>query len=63
MNELSLATSRELEIEQVRRRIARGDAEIQRILVGIIPGMLLKQTARREELKRQEAIHEKNKAT
>ena len=57
MNDLTRATTRELEIEQVRRRIAKGDAEIKHILVTMVPGMLQKQHARREELKRQEAIH------
>ena len=48
-------SSREIEIEQVRRRSAEADAEIHRILVEIIPGMLKKQAARRAEMIRQES--------
>ena len=60
MKTISEFTSREIEIEQVRRRLAEADAEIHHILVGIIPGMLRKQAARRAELARQEskAAHE-----
>ena len=56
MKTLDQATSRELEMEQVRRRIAEADAEILRITTQILPGMMKKQAARRLELERQQAI-------
>ena len=56
MKTLDQATSRELEIEQVRRRIAEADAELLRITTQVLPGMMKKQTARRWELQRQEAL-------
>jgi hypothetical protein len=54
--EISQATSRELEIEQVRRRIVEVDAEIKRITCEVLPNMVQKQERRRKELERQEAL-------
>lgn len=56
MKTLEQATSRELEIEQVRRRIKEVDLELSRITTEVLPGMMKKQTARRKELERQEAL-------
>lgn len=56
MKTLDQATSRELEMEQVRRRIAEADAELLRITTQVLPGMLQKQARRRNELQRQEAL-------
>ncbi len=56
MKTLEQATSRELEIKQVRRRIGLADAEILRITTDVLPGMMKKQSARRKELERQEAL-------
>lgn len=56
MKTLEQATSRELEIEQVRRRIGEADAELIRITTEILPGMMKKQAARRKELERQETL-------
>ena len=56
MKTLEQATSRELEIEQVRRRIREADAELIRITTEVLPGMMKKQAARRKELERQEAL-------
>lgn len=56
MKTLDQATSRELEIEQVRRRIAEADAELLRITTQVLPGMMEKQSRRRKELERQEAL-------
>lgn len=56
MKTLDQATSRELEIEQVRRRIGEAEAELLRITTEVLPGMMKKQAARRKELERQEAI-------
>lgn len=53
---LEQATTRELEIEQVKRRIAEVDAEIQRITCDVLPGMIQKQARRRKELERQETL-------
>lgn len=53
---LEQATTRELEIEQVKRRIAEVDAEIQRITCEVLPGMIKKQTSRRKELERQQSL-------
>lgn len=49
-------TNRQIGIEQVRRRIATAGAEIDRIMHEVLPGMILKQGRRREELARQEAM-------
>lgn len=56
MKTLDQATSRELEIEQVRRRVSEVDAEIKRITCEVLPGMIQKQERRRKELERQEAL-------
>lgn len=56
MKTLDQATIRELEIEQVRRRIGEADAELLRITTEVLPGMMKKQAARRKELERQEAL-------
>lgn len=56
MTTLEQATSRELETEQVRRRIGEADAELIRITTEILPGMMKKQSARRKELERQETL-------
>lgn len=56
MKTLDQATSRELEIEQVRRRIAEADAELLRITTQVLPGMMEKQSRRRKELERQETL-------
>lgn len=56
MKTLDQATSRELEIEQVRRRIGEAEKELLRITAEVLPGMMKKQAARRKELERQEAI-------
>lgn len=56
MKTLDQATSRELEIEQVRRRIAEVDAELLRITTQVLPGMMEKQSRRRKELERQETL-------
>jgi len=56
MKPLDQATTRELEIEQVRRRIGEADAELIRITTEVLPGMMKKQAARRKELERQEAL-------
>jgi hypothetical protein len=53
---LEQATSRELEIEQVKRRIAEADAELLRITTQVLPGMMEKQTRRRKELERQQTL-------
>lgn len=54
MKTISQATTRELEIEQLRRRIKKGDAELMRITSEVLPGMMKKQAARRQELGKQE---------
>lgn len=56
MKTLDQATSRELEIEQVRRRVSEVDAEIRRITCDVLPGMIQKQERRRKELERQETL-------
>lgn len=56
MKTLDQATSRELEIEQVRRRIAEADEELLRITTQVLPGMMAKQSRRRKELERQETL-------
>ena len=56
MKTLDQATSRELEIEQVRRRVSEVDAEIKRITCEVLPGMIQKQERRRKELERQEVL-------
>lgn len=56
MKTLDQATNRELEIEQVRRRVSEVDAEIKRITCEVLPGMVRKQERRRKELERQETI-------
>ena len=56
MTTLEQATSRELETEQVRRRIGEADAELIRITTEILPGMMKKQSARRKELERHETL-------
>lgn len=56
MKTLDQATGRELEIEQVRRRVSEVDAEIKRITCEILPGMIQKQERRRKELERQETL-------
>lgn len=56
MKTLDQATSRELEIEQVRRRVSEVDAEIKRITCEVLPGMIQKQERRRKELERQETL-------
>jgi hypothetical protein len=53
---LEQATTRELEIEQVKRRIGEADSEILRITTDVLPGMMKKQAARRKELERQETL-------
>ena len=56
MKTLEQATSRELEMEQVRRRIGEVDAELLHITTEVLPGMMRKQAARRKELERQEGL-------
>ena len=56
MKTLKQATSRELEVEQLRRRIVEADAEILRITNDVLPGMIKKQMARRKELERQQPL-------
>lgn len=56
MKTLEQSTSAELEIEQVRRRIAKADAEIKRITCEILPGMIQKQERRRLDLERLESF-------
>ena len=53
---LEQATSRELELEQVKRRIAEADAELLRITTQVLPGMMEKQNRRRKELERQQTL-------
>ncbi|MEK7766780.1 MAG: hypothetical protein AAB368_11125 [bacterium] len=56
MKTLDQATTRELEIEQVRRRIGEAESELLRITTEVLPGMMKKQAARRKELERQETL-------
>lgn len=55
MNSLDHATSRELELEQVRRAIVRADADIWRI-ESELASMRRKQIRRHREVARQETL-------
>jgi hypothetical protein len=60
--QLSQATTRELEMEQLRRAIHAAEKEIQRITQEVIPGMRRKQLRRHIELTRQQIYQQQDEA-